>query len=113
MFVIAVLLAVAGTDQAVPPPQPAPNRADVTLPPPKRAEAPTEVGEVVIIAPTIAPEPDWSRTLNLNVRGDFSQSDTPYLRQRPVNGCKLMAGGAKSPSGKSGAAGGMVCAKSF
>jgi hypothetical protein len=42
-------------------------------------------------------------------------SPTPYLRQRPVNGCKLMAGGAtQNPtSDQGGVASGIVCAKAF
>jgi hypothetical protein len=77
------------------------------------AAAGAEVEGLIVIAPRRAEEPDWSKRLNLDVRGDFGSVDTPYLRRRPTNGCKVMAGGARSPSGASGAAGGLVCAKAF
>lgn len=100
---LAAWLALAVSDPA-PPAAPAP----VRTPP-----AAHEVGEFVVIAPRAAREPDWSRKLNLDAKNRYGGSDTPYLRQRPTNGCKFMAGGARSPSGASGAAGGLVCAKSF
>lgn len=103
---VAAWLALAVADPA-PPAAPAPSPA------PPAASTAREVEGLVVIAPRKAEEPDWSRRLNLDVRGDFGGTDVPYLRRRPTNGCKLMAGGAKSPSGHDGAAGGLVCAKAF
>ena len=86
------------------------------------AAAPTEphgtphtVDELIVIAPKDKDEPKWASGLNLDVRGSFSKSPTPYLRRAPVNGCRPMAGGA-APNpmrDRGGFAGGLVCAKSF
>ena len=74
-----------------------------------KEKAPT-VGELVVTAPSSEPPPK----LNLDPRGHFGPPpDLPYLRRRPTNGCKPMAGGATHPLNKSGAAGGIVCAKAF
>lgn len=74
---------------------------------------PREVDELVVTAPKRPPEPAWSNKLNFDVRGVHSGAAAPYLRKRPTNGCKLMAGGATGAMGEPGAAGGVVCAKSF
>ena len=87
--------------------------ATLEKPPAPAPTPPRTVDEVVVTAPKADETPKWAGKLNLDVRGDFGKSDTPYLRQRPTNGCKSMAGGATSVIGKSGVAGGMVCAKSF
>ena len=108
----AWLVVAAGPDQAAParhPTQP----PTASAPPSKEQAAPPTVSEVVVTAPKAAPEADWVNKLNFDVHGKYGGSDTPYLRQRPVNGCKLMAGGATSQMGPMGAAGGMVCSKSF
>ena len=110
MLVMAVWLAVAAPEAVAPTPAPVRPPQAATA---GAAPAGTEVGELIVIAPRKAEEPDWSKRLNLDVRGDFGSTDTPYLRRRPTNGCKVMAGGARSPSGASGAAGGLVCAKAF
>jgi hypothetical protein len=70
---------------------------------------PTSVDELVVTAPSQKPAPK----LNLDVKGDFAPRAIPYLRQRPVDGCKPMAGGATSVTGQSGLAGGIVCAMRF
>lgn len=106
MIVFAVLAAVAGAAQPQPPRAPPP-------PPPPAASGDTEVSGVVVTPSRQAPEPEWARKLNLDPRGDFARSDIPYLRRRPTNGCKLMAGGSASPAGVEGVAAGAVCVKRF
>jgi hypothetical protein len=115
MIILAAFLAVAEPERGSRPSQAqqAPARADSPLDSTKQDQAATDVDEVIVFAPKIPKEPDWSKKLDLNPRGDFSIPDQPYLRQRPLNGCKSMAGGATSPAGKSGAAAGMVCAWRF
>ena len=72
------------------------------------------VDELIVIAPKRNEEPNWSKSLDFDVRGDFGRgNNSPSLRRRPSNGCKVMAGGATSVIGKSGAAGGLVCTKRF
>lgn len=110
MFVFAVLAAVAGAAQAGPPAAPAPPPASQPQATPR---ADTEVSGVVVTAPAPAPEPAWTTKLNLDPRGDYARSDVPYLRRRPTNGCKLMAGGSASPAGVEGVAAGAVCVKRF
>ena len=78
-----------------------------------QSDPPTEVGGVVITAPKLFKEPAWAKTLDFDLRKEFAPADEPYLRQRPTDSCKLMAGGATSVTGKSGAAAGLVCAKRF
>lgn len=82
---------------------------------PRAASEPdTEVSGVVVSPPKSAAPPPWSAKLNLDPRGVYQQSDTPYLRARPVDDCKLMAGGAKPGAyGRSGFASGIVCVKRF
>ena len=113
MRVLVAWLAVAASDPVLPAAQTPAATPQAPKSAPPGAAAGTEVGEVVVIAPRPPPEPDWSRKLNLDVRNRYGGSDIPYLRQRPTNGCKIMAGGTRSPSGHPGAAGGLVCAKSF
>jgi hypothetical protein len=74
----------------------------------------TEVSGVVVSPPKTVAPPAWAAKLNLDPRGVYQQSDTPYLRVRPVDDCKLMAGGAKPGMyGKTGFASGIVCVKRF
>jgi hypothetical protein len=73
----------------------------------------TQVDGIVVIAPRAPREPDWGRKLNFDVRGVYAPSAEPYLRQRPSSGCRPMAGGSVTPSGKQGMAGGLVCVKPF
>ncbi|MCR5877487.1 hypothetical protein [Phenylobacterium sp. J367] len=67
----------------------------------------------MVTAPKARQAPDWADRLNLDPKGKFSAPTVPYLREPPVNGCKVMAGGATSAMGESGVAGGLVCAKRF
>ena len=113
MRVLAAWLALAAPEPASPATATAPTVQPLMPAAAGAAKRGTEVDGLVVIAPRKAEEPDWSRRLNLDVRGDFGSADMPYLRRRPTNGCKLMAGGDKSPSGHDGAAGGLVCAKAF
>ncbi len=54
-----------------------------------------------------APKIDLSRA------GAFGSDGQPYLARKPVNGCKVMAGGRAAPSGQEGAVAGVGCALSF
>jgi hypothetical protein len=100
MAAIAAWLAALQITQAPPPPPPAEK---------PKAETPNSVDELVITAPAAKPAPK----LNFDLKGDFAVRDIPYLRQRPTNGCKIMAGGDAGPMGNQGAATGVVCVKRF
>lgn len=77
-------------------------------------EADTEVSGIVVSPPKVVVPPGWSAKLNLDPQGIYKESETPYLRTRPVDSCKPMAGGAKPGfAGKSGFASGIVCVKRF
>lgn len=77
-------------------------------------EPDTEVSGVVVSPPRSVFQPAWAAKLNLDPRGVYQQSDEPYLRQRPVDSCKPMAGGAKPGMyGRTGFATGIVCVKRF
>lgn len=78
-----------------------------------KPQPPTDVDGVVVTAPKPFRDPAWAKDFNFDIRGIYTPSDTPYLQQRPVDDCKLMAGGATSAIGRSGAAGGLVCVKRF
>jgi len=79
-----------------------------------KAQAPsTDIDGIVVTAPRLVPEPTWARKFNFDVRGIYTPSETPYLRVRPIDDCKFMAGGATSPVGRPGAAAGLVCVKRF
>lgn len=79
-----------------------------------KKEPDTEVSGIVVIPPKPVSPPAWSAKLNFDPQGIYQQSDTPYLRVRPIDSCKLMAGGAQPGRfGKAGAAGGVVCVKRF
>jgi hypothetical protein len=73
------------------------------------------VDELIVIAPKSKQEPEWASRLNFDLHGRYASSPTPYLRQRPKNGCKPMAGGATQNStyDQGGVASGIVCAKAF
>lgn len=114
MLVLAIWLVAAGVNPA-PAASPQATAAQPIAsksPGPAQAAVPA-VSELVVIAPRLFSEPDWSKKLDFDLQGDFTRSDTPYLRARPTDGCKLMAGGATSSTGKSGTAGGLVCAHQF
>ncbi len=110
MFLLLAQVADMPASQAVGAPQAQPNRA---APPVEPKTKGVEVDGVVVMAPLRKPEPNWSRTLNFDVRGVYTPSDTPYLRQRPSNGCKPMAGGSASPAGEVGVASALVCVRRF
>lgn len=106
MPLIAAWMAAASLARS----EPAPTRPS----PPNGEQLAPVVDELIVIAPKRNEEPDWSKRLNFDVRGDFSRgTSTPYLRRPPSNGCRVMAGGATSMIGQAGAAGGLVCAKRF
>lgn len=109
MLVLVAWLAAAELAQASPTSQPAPSPSVSQA---LTTSTPPEVDELVVRPPE-ASEPDWSNELNFDVRGEYAPSDTPYLRGRPVDGCKLMAGGATSFIDQPGAAAGIVCAMRF
>jgi hypothetical protein len=103
MVELTAWLAALQLAQATPPAAPAG----------KKATAPS-VDELIVIAPKSKQDPEWASRLNFDLHGRYASSPTPYLRQRPVNGCKLMAGGATPPKlDLSGVASGVVCAKVF
>lgn len=108
MWLLAALFAL-GTSQAEPRAPSAAGSASASQPPAAVLEG------LVVVAPKrdAHPEPDWAGKLNFDTRGTFQRSDTPYLRERPSNGCKPMAGGATSVVGASGVAGGVVCSLRF
>lgn len=107
MVVLTVLVGMTSVAPATPPPAPVEQAAPPQSSP--SLSAPTSVDELIVTAPAQAPSPK----LNLDVTGDFARKDIPYLRQRPTDGCKPMAGGSVAPSGRHGAAAGLVCAKTF
>lgn len=112
MIALGWMVLMAGLQAAA---SPSPEGVSAARPAqPSSAPSPaTPVDEVVVFAPKIPKEPDWSKKLDLDPRRDFQESYDPYLRQRPTNGCKPMAGGGVDPMGKVGAVGGLVCAKRF
>lgn len=71
------------------------------------------VGEVIVVAPRA--EPQWSRRLNLDPKGDFAKDATPYLARSPHNGCKAFVTSDATPMGVPGVAGAakLGCAFSF
>jgi hypothetical protein len=74
-----------------------------------KAPPPNSVDELVITAPAAKPGPK----LNFDLKGDFAAREIPYLRQRPNNACKPMAGGDAGLMGNEGVATGIVCVKRF
>jgi hypothetical protein len=91
------------------------DRAAAPAPPASASSpAPADIGGVIVIAPRPKPEPAWAKTFNFDVRGIYAPSAEPYLRERPVDSCKPMAGGAKPGfAGRTGFASGLVCVKRF
>jgi hypothetical protein len=73
----------------------------------------TEIEGVTVTAPKLDLTPTWTHKLDLDPDGGFAAPGAAYLRRRPTDGCKPMAGGRTDPMGKSGAAGGVVCVKRF
>jgi hypothetical protein len=85
MLKLAVWAGALSLAQASPPTPPPPSRD-----PPKAAAAPT-VDEVIVVAPKKAEDPELK--LNLDVRGDYARSKTPYWQRPLENGCRLSTGG--------------------
>lgn len=112
MLILAAWALAVVADQPVVVPQPKASQ-DSQRPPSNPQPPPTDVDGVVVTAPKLFREPAWAKEFNFDIRGIYRPSDTPYLQQRPVDDCKLMAGGATSAIGRSGAAGGLVCVKRF
>lgn len=95
MLVFAAVAALAAAD----PPAPAAQRT-AQAPDPQPAVSPSsdrptdapadgEVGSVIVTPPKA--EPEWSRKLNLDPRGDFAREATPYYARPLTNGCRLTA----------------------
>lgn len=113
------LALAAGLSQAAPPTAPpaAPDQAPAQPAPqaPRPPSPPASLDELIVTAPSQKFADKPLPKLNLDPNGRFTRpaEPLPYLRQRPVNGCKLMAGGATSLIGEAGVAGGLVCTKRF
>jgi hypothetical protein len=103
----AATLSTAATTPPAMPPQPS------SATPTNSSNTSTEIEGVTVIAPKLNLMPPWTDKLNLDPVGTFATPDAPYLRRRPTDGCKMMAGGTTDPMGKSGAASGVVCVKRF
>jgi hypothetical protein len=93
MLAFAAWAAAASPEQAAPsaPPPAPPTVAHAPAPPqPPDPPSPTdepEVGGITVTAPKA--EPQWSRKLNLDPRGDFAAGAVPYYDRPLVNGCRL------------------------
>jgi hypothetical protein len=103
----AATLSTAAASPPAKPPRPSPAM------PATSADTATEIEGVTVTAPKLDLTPAWSNKLNLDPAGAFAAPDAPYLRRRPTDGCKPMAGGTTDAMGKAGAAGGLVCVKRF
>lgn len=113
MLVFAAWFAIQALDQPAAAPSPASPQASSPQAESKPTASATEVGGVVVTAPRLKVEPDWSKTFNFDAEGVYTPRTGPYLRERPVDRCKPMAGGDVGPLGRLGAAAGLVCAKRF
>src|SRR4051812_32296876 len=112
MLILAAWAVAETAEQPVAIAQPEPSQ-DSRRPSTKTEPPSTDVDSLVVTAPKLFREPAWAKEFNFDIRGVYTPFDTPYLQQRPVDDCKLMAGGATSAVGRSGAAGGLVCVKRF